>query len=124
MDEFYQNIDLEDSSLMKGLYLQWFGAEIESVRESVSFIPPSSPTLFKEDIDSDYFFSLAGVNLRTTAFHLTEIEKKYTERFNTDDYMSDVSVPVNVYTSRHWASSCRFKYLESVSGGDRYLSMA
>ena len=72
MDEFCQNIDLEDSSLMKGLYLQWFGAEIESVRGCVSFIPPSSPTQFKEDIDSDYFFSLAGVNFKTTAFHYGE----------------------------------------------------
>lgn len=99
-------------------FLPWLGAEVEFVRGNISFVPPGPPV--EEEIDSEYVFSLAGVNLKTAVFHFIEVESKYTARFNTDDYLSDVSVLVNLYLSRHWAASYRFKYMESISGWDRY----
>ena len=100
--------------------LPWIGFEYELVRGKVSFIPPGPPVPFEDDIDSDIVFSLTGLNMRTVFYRFVEIEAKYSARFNSDDFLSDVSLMSNIYFTRKWALSYRFKYMENVFGSNRY----
>jgi hypothetical protein len=100
--------------------LPWLGFELESVRGDISFVPPGPPTTEQEDIKSDYVFSIAGLNFKSRIYHFIEFEVKYAAHFNCDDFLSDVSTMTNIYVSRHWAASYRFKYMENIFGSNRY----
>jgi hypothetical protein len=102
--------------------LPWLGIEYEFVNGNLSGVlkPPAPPLQVKEKIDERYVFPLIGLNVKATLFHFLEGEVKYSARFDADDYFSDVSALANVFFTRHWGVSYRFKYMENVSGSIAY----
>jgi hypothetical protein len=100
--------------------LPWLGVEYEIVNGEVSFIPPGPPTTVREEIEDRYVFPLVGLNLKATLFHFIDAEVKYAARFDADYYFSDVSAIANVFFTRHWGLSYRFKYFENINGSIAY----
>jgi len=101
--------------------LPWVGVQPELVRGDISFITGGpSPTPVSKDIRDDALYALAGLNAKTVIMHFFEVEVKYKATFNRDDYFSTLSAMTNLYLSRHWGISYRFKFMETSSGSDTY----
>ena len=100
--------------------LPWLGVEYEIVNGEVSFVPPWPPSTVTEEIEDRYVFPLVGLNLKATILHFIDAEVKYAARFDADVYFSDVSAIANVFFTRHWGLSYRFKYFENINGSIAY----
>jgi hypothetical protein len=100
--------------------LPWAGMQPEWVRGDISFIPPGPPTPYEEKIEEYDLFGIAGINTSVSIFHFITIDAKYRGTFNSDDYFSTVDSMVNVFFTRHWGLSYRFKYSETSSGSTSY----
>ena len=102
--------------------LLWAGIQPEWVRGDIAFIRlfPPPPTPFEEKIEEYYFYGIAGINASVSIFHFITVDAKYRATFNADDYLSSVDSMVNVFFTRHWGLSYRFKYSETSSGSTAY----
>jgi hypothetical protein len=106
--------------------LPWVGIQPQWVRGRASGIvdppgpPPPPPTPFDDDIVEDDLYGLAGLNASMTLFHFVNLDLKYRGTFNGDDYFSTVDGLLNVFFTRHWGVSYRFKYSETSSGPTTY----
>jgi hypothetical protein len=102
--------------------LPWLGIEYELVNGELSGVtkPPAPPIQVNEEIEDRYVFPLVGLNLKATFFHFIDAEVKYAARFDADVYFSDVSAIANVFFTRHWGLSYRFKYFENINGSIAY----
>lgn len=104
--------------------LPWVGAEYEGVRGDLTIVmdpPGSAPAkTTKENIDSDDYFAMAGLNFNANLFHMLDIEAKYHGTFNTKDYYSTATAMINLFFNRHWGISYRVKYMELDKGSDLY----
>ena len=98
--------------------LPWIGVQPEFVRGKISFNFGGPPK--RKDIEDDALYALAGLNAKTVIMHFFEVEVKYKATFNRDDYFSTLSAMTNLYLSRHWGISYRFKFMETSSGSDTY----
>ena len=100
--------------------LPWAGIQPEWVKGDISFIPPGPPTPYEEKIDEYDLYGIAGINTSVSIFHFITVDAKYRGTFNADDYFSTVDSMVNVFFTRHWGLSYRFKYSETSSGSTSY----
>jgi len=100
--------------------LPWAGIQPEWVRGDISFIPPGPPTPFEEKIEEYDLFGIAGINASVSIFHFITVDAKYRGTFRTGEYFSAVDSMVNVFFTRHWGLSYRFKYSETSSGSTSY----
>jgi len=97
--------------------LPWAGVQPQWVRGNLS----SGPPLSLDDPTDDYqSFGIAGINTSVSIFHFITVDAKYRGTFNADDYFSTVDSMVNVFFTRHWGLSYRFKYGETSSGSTSY----
>ncbi len=106
--------------ILRFSFLPWAGIQPQWIRGDLSFDIPFPPFAVKDDIKEQDVFALAGINTKATFFHFLEIEGKYRAAFNSADYLSTVSSMVNLYFTRHWGLSYRYKYMETTSGVDSY----
>ena len=84
-------------------------------------LDPLGPSPLVEDkIEEDDLFGIAGINTSISLFHFVTIDAKYRGTFNADYYFSTVDGMLNVFFSRHWGLSYRFKYGETSSGSTAY----
>lgn len=100
--------------------LPWAGIQQEWVKGDITFIPPGPPIPVEADIDEEDFFGIAGINTSVSIFHFITVDAKYRGTFNADDYFSSVDSMLNVFFTRHWGLSYRFKYSETSSGSTAY----
>jgi hypothetical protein len=103
--------------------LPWAGLQYDIVRGEVS-LTADPPGPFVQDVvidlDDEQLSGIAGLNLGAVIFYFLELQGKYRATFNEDDYLSTVDVLANIYVSRSWALSYRFKYSESTAGSTSY----
>lgn len=108
-------------------FLFWGGYEHDFLRGDLSFTVPA-PAPFVPDIpveqilDKEYNYALIGAAFKATVFHFLEFQFKYhkkvdIDRDNTLDYFS---ILTNVYLSRQWAISYRYKNMEETIGNNIY----
>lgn len=100
--------------------LPWAGIQPEWVRGKIAFnfggpFPP-----LDEKIDEEDLFGIAGLNASFSIFHFITVDAKYRGTFNADAYFSSVDSMLNVFFTRHWGLSYRFKYSETSSGSTTY----
>lgn len=105
--------------------LPWVGATYESVQGTIQFSaqfgPPSVPkTLVDSTFDDSAWYATAGINLKLTLFRLIDVEGKYQATFDGDVYHPTITVVANVFFSRNWGLSYRYKYMETSGGSDTY----
>jgi len=103
--------------------LPWVGATYESVTGNVKFSalfgPPPKQTI-DETFDDSAWYATAGINLKLTLFRFIDVEGKYQATFDGDVYHPSYSVIANVFFSRNWGLSYRYKYMETSGGSDAY----
>lgn len=101
--------------------LPWVGIQPEWVRGDISFnFGGPFPPPFEEKIDEYDLFGIAGINASVSIFHFITVDAKYRGTFSADEYFSSVDSMVNVFFTRHWGLSYRFKYSETSSGSTSY----
>jgi len=100
--------------------LPWAGVQPEWVRGNISFTPLGPPPPVDEKIDDYELFGIAGLNTSVSILHFITIDAKYRVTFNADDFFSSVDTTLNVFFTRHWGLSYRFKYSEASNGTTSY----
>ena len=101
--------------------LPWAGIQAEWVRGDIAFnFGGPFPPPVDEKIDEEDFFGIAGINTSVSVFRFITVDAKYRGTFNADDYFSSVDGMLNVFFTRHWGLSYRFKYSETSSGSTAY----
>ena len=105
--------------------LPWVGATYESVTGNVKFSaqfapPPVPKTKVDETFDDSAWYATARINLKLTLFRFIDVEGKYQATFDGDVYHPSYSVIANVFFSRNWGLSYRYKYMETSGGSDAY----
>jgi hypothetical protein len=94
----------------------WAGAEYDIARGTITLVPPGPPIPQTENQDDETLYGIAGLSLGATIFHFIELQAKYKVNFNADDVLHTVDGLANLYFSRHWGLSYRFKYMQTKSG--------
>jgi len=97
--------------------LPWAGIQPQWVKGEISYT--AGPPIPKK-IDEYDLYGIAGINASVSIFHFITVDAKYRGTFNADDYFSSVDSMVNVFFTRHWGLSYRFKYSETSSGSTAY----
>ena len=105
----------------------WAGAEYDITRGevtgSVDIPPPGTPPPLiplAQSTDSETLYGIAGLSLGATIFHFIELQAKYKATFNADDLLHTVDGMANVFFTRHWGLSYRFKYMQTTDGSTSY----
>lgn len=97
-----------------GIQPQWVWGDL-----FIAFPGPMPPDV-NSSLDDFGFFGIAGLNLKVTLFHFIDLEGKYQATFNDSEYFSTYNAMANLYFSRRWGISYRFKYLESSQGSNAF----
>lgn len=107
---------------VKASVLPWAGVQYERVIGEMTIDPPGPfpPEPKEMNIEEDDFFGMAGLNLTATLYHMFDVKCKYYGAFNKDVYLSNVTAMVNLFFTRHWGVSYRFKYMELTVGSNLY----
>ena len=98
----------------------WAGAEYQVTRGSISFVPPGPPSTFTQSIDDETLYALVGLNIDVTFMHFIEVEAKYHATLNQADHLSTFDGMVNVFFTRNWGVSYRYKYMQQTNGSTSY----
>jgi hypothetical protein len=102
----------------------WLGVEYDITRGGISLTvdpPGPPPTVFvDESIDDETLYGLAGLSLSATIMHFIELQAKYKLTFDAEDRLGSWDAMANVFFTRHWGVSYRFKYMQSTSGSTSY----
>jgi len=98
----------------------WAGAEYDITRGHVSLVPPGPPPFVDQDIAEETLYGIAGLSVSATLFHFIELQAKYKATFNADDLLHTVDGMANVFFTRHWGLSYRFKYMQTTDGSTSY----
>jgi hypothetical protein len=95
----------------------WAGAEYDITRGTNTVVPgPPTPI----SLDDETLYGIAGLSVSATIFHFIELQAKYKANFNADDLLHTVDGLANLYFSRHWGLSYRFKYMQTTDGSTSY----
>jgi hypothetical protein len=101
----------------------WAGAEYDISRGRVTGTiigPPPPFNVLDESADDETLYGIAGLSLSATIFHFIELQAKYKVNFNAEDVLHTVDALANLYFSRHWGLSYRFKYMQTTDGSTTY----
>lgn len=100
--------------------LPWAGIQQGWVKGDIAFNMPGPPFSIDEKIDENEFLVIAGINSSVSIFHFITVDAKYRATFNANEFFSSVDTMLNVFFTRHWGLSYRFKYSETSSGTTSY----
>ena len=100
--------------------LPWGGIQPEWIGGDIAFTLPGPPFTIEDKIEEQEIFGIAGINASVSISHFITINTKYRGTFNADDYYSSLDSMVNVFFTRNWGLSYRFKYNETSSGVNTY----
>jgi opacity protein-like surface antigen len=104
----------------------WLGVEYDITRGDISLVAdtdgpgPGGLTPREQSLDDETLYGLTGLSLSATIMHFIELQAKYKLTFNADDLLSTWDAMSNVFFTRHWGVSYRFKYMLSTSGSTSY----
>jgi hypothetical protein len=103
--------------------LPWAGVQPEFMSGKVEFsgmFGPPPPRVISESLDDTSWYGIAGINLKVNLYRFIDIEGKYQATFNGDVYHPTISAIVNLFVTRNWGLSYRYKYMETSYGSDSY----
>ena len=102
--------------------LPWIGIQPQWVwGELVVDLPiPGPGPIITTSLDDFTLFGIAGINLKLTLFHFIDLEGKYQATFDDSEYFNSFNAMANLYFSRNWGLSYRFKHMESSQGTNAY----
>ena len=114
---FYYRKGLMDASLMPyaGYAHEKITGEIRMERRFGPF--PRASTI---DIGESDNHPLAGINLNATFAHFIDLQAKWMGRFKDGERLDDYSLMANIYLTKHWGLSYRYKYMEYGSSSNSY----
>jgi hypothetical protein len=95
-----------------GVEPQWLWGDLTTV---ISMGPGKKMTI-EQSLDDSALYAIAGLNLKVNLYHFIDLEGKYQATFDSSDYFNTWNAIANVYLSRHWGLSYRFKYMETSTG--------
>jgi hypothetical protein len=95
-----------------GVEPQWLWGDLEMKMT----IPPRPQMTIEESLDDSALYAIAGLNLKVNLYHFIDLEGKYQATFDSSDYFNTWSAIANIYVSRSWALSYRFKFMETSQG--------
>ena len=102
----------------------WAGAEYDITQGHLSLVvdpPGPAPAMpVDESIDDETLYGIAGLSVSATIMHFIDLQAKYKATFNQDELLHTFDAMVNVFFTRHWGVSYRFKYMQSTSGSTSY----
>lgn len=105
----------------------WVGYECDMLRGKLSFLIPSmGPNMpespFNQNLDKDYHYGLLGITLNGVFYHFLEIKLKVHKKIdlNQDRTLNYITAMTNIYVSRKWGISYRFKSMDEVIGDNQY----
>ncbi len=110
-----------EAGKFKGSLLPYIGYSYEKVELDleIDFTSPFVPYQDKNIIDKNRY-PIAGLNLSTKFHHFAEIKLKYMSRFEKPHIAHSSSAIINVYFTRHFGLSYRYKYMEHGKSSDKY----
>ena len=94
----------------------WAGLEYDIVRGTLTMVPGPPPS----SLDEETLYGIAGLSVGATIFHFIELQAKYKATFNADDLLHTVDAMANVFFTRHWGLSYRFKHMQTTDGSTTY----
>lgn len=97
-----------------GIQPQWVWGDL-----FIAFPGPMPPDV-NSSLDDSSLYGIAGLNLKVTLFHFVDLEGKYQATFNDSEYFSTYNAMANLYLSRRWGISYRFKFMESSQGSNAF----
>jgi hypothetical protein len=97
----------------------WAGLEYDVTRGTLSFDPPGPGTV-DESIDDETLYEIVGISVGATLWHFIELQAKYKLTLNATDRLNTFDAMANVFFTRNWGLSYRYKYMESTSGSTSY----
>lgn len=100
--------------------LPWIGIQPQWVWGELLVDPPGPPPASISSLDDFALYGIAGLNFKATLFHIIDLEGKYQATFNDSEYYDTYNAMANLYLSRRWGLSYRFKYLESSQGSNAF----
>jgi len=114
---FYYKKGLLDASLLPyaGYAHEKVSGEIRLERLFGPF--PRTSTI---EIGENDDHPLAGVNVNATFAHFLDLQAKWMGRFKDEETLNEYSLLFNLYLSRHWGLSYRYKTMEYGSSSATY----
>ena len=120
---FYANYSDFNFSL-----LPWLGFEYDIVKGDVKgklelnnpFAP--LPIIIDDDISKEYYYLITGLNFKVKYSYFADLKLKYSVKkdLNRDDWLKNSSIVANIYLSRNWGISYRYKHYEATEGDIDY----
>lgn len=100
--------------------LPWAGIQPQWVWGDLVIDPPGPSSATSSSLDEFVFYGIAGINLKATLFHFVDLEGKYQATFDASDYYSTFNATANLYFSRSWGLSYRFKHMTTSQGSNAF----
>ena len=108
--------------------MPWAGYETDIVRGEIKTdiqpMFPGPPAISsRTSIDHTYEYGLAGLQFIIDFRHFLNCKLKYHRKFSFDSESGDLhnaSAMVNLYLSKEWGISYRYKYFEEITGTNSY----
>ena len=123
---YYFNFNKDKN--FKYTLMPWAGFETDVVRGEIKAdIKPKFPgqpaISSRTNIDHTYEYGLAGLQLNLDYNHFLNCKIKYHRKFSFDSESGDLhnaSAMVNLFFSKEWGVSYRYKYFEEITGTNNY----
>ena len=102
----------------------WAGVQQELVRGNLYIEPTPLWTTamppIAETISEDHTYALAGCGAGVNFFHFVDIEAKMHRMIRNDVQYNHYSSMINLFLSRKWGVSYRFRYMEMSTGTNAF----
>ena len=110
-----------EAGKFKGSLLPYIGYSYEKVDIDlkIDFTSPFIPDTDENVISKDRY-PIAGLNLKTKFHHFLETKLKYMSRFEKPHTAHSATAIVNIYLTRNFGLSYRYKYIEHGKSSDTY----
>ncbi|HBA59332.1 MAG TPA: hypothetical protein DCZ92_00635 [Elusimicrobia bacterium] len=112
---FYFKKDKVDLSVMPYAGLARESVNGDLIMERVANNPSVTVSL-----DDKAGYGLLGLNIDAVFAHFLQVQAKWMGRYNAGERLDEYSLMANIFVSRHWGLSYRYKYMEYNSESNEY----
>ncbi len=100
--------------------LPYAGYARETIAGEIRLDPAGFAPLMTVDIGEKDNHPLGGVNLNAVIAHFFDVQAKWMGRFKDGERLDEYSLLANIYLSRHFGLSYRYKYMEYGASSNEY----
>jgi len=110
--------------LMRTSFFPWAGVQQELIRGDLYLEPTALWTTafdpIRESISQDNTYGLVGAGVGINLFHFLDLEAKTHRMVNGNTHYDSYAAMVNLFLSRHWGLSYRYRDVEVSVGNNRF----